>query len=98
MEFAGHVVEVVLDQRELYGVEVEVVLLGSRRRSDSPCMGFCAGSPGPPKAARVLMIGASMGTMNVDMRHGPTSRRYSLEQKEHAVRMVLALRQGPVRA
>ena len=34
-----------------------------------------------------------MGTMNVDMRHGPTSRRYSLEQKEHAVRMVLALRE-----
>ena len=28
MEFAGHVVEVVLDQRELYGVEVEVGAFG----------------------------------------------------------------------
>ena len=34
-----------------------------------------------------------MGTMKLDVRHGPTSRRYSLEQKGHAVRMVFALRE-----
>ena len=34
-----------------------------------------------------------MGAMNVDVRHGPTSRRYSLEQQGHAVRMVFALRE-----
>ena len=33
-----------------------------------------------------------MGAMDADVRRAATSRRYSAEQKEHAVRMVLALR------
>ena len=34
-----------------------------------------------------------MGAMDADVRQGPTSRRYSPGQKEHAVRMVFALRE-----
>ena len=34
-----------------------------------------------------------MGSMDSEMKPTPTSRRYSAEQKQHAVRMVMALRE-----
>ena len=34
-----------------------------------------------------------MGPMDAGMRPAPTSRRYSAEQRQHAVRMVMALRE-----
>ena len=34
-----------------------------------------------------------MGSMDGELRRVPTARRYSAEQKQHAVRMVMALRE-----
>jgi len=42
--------------------------------------------------AQAPSIGASMGSMDGELRRAPTARRYSAEQKQHAVRMVMALR------